>query len=279
MVSILSPVYQLAGFFYQPEFMQRASGALFFLTLSASAAGVLVVNRRMAFFPDAVGHSVFAGVALALLAQINVQLTVLGLGIFIGILITFLSKRGHLAPDTVIGLVFSGAVALGLALVSREPQATAGLNRFFLGDVLTVTDDQVLALAIVVIISLVFLIFLTNRLTLGSIRPRTIPGTDWAEYLFGAFLAVVVMISVQAVGVLLVTALLVAPAATGRTLAVSFKGMFWVAVITGGLAGQLGLWASFQPSINTSVGATVVIFNVIFFALASAFRYLFPVRG
>jgi zinc transport system permease protein len=201
----------------------------------------------------------------------------LSLSVAIGLAITFLSRHSQLASDTVIGLVFSGAVALGLALVSREPQATAGLSRFFLGDVLTVGDGQILALAALVALSFVFMFFLTNRLTLGCVIPKTKKST-WPDYLFGAYLALVVAISVQAVGVLLVTALLIAPAATGRVVSVSMKGMFWVALLTGLLAGQLGLWASFQPAVNTTAGATVVLANVALFCLAACFRRLFPVR-
>ncbi|MDR1488073.1 MAG: metal ABC transporter permease [Deltaproteobacteria bacterium] len=275
----LANLYDLFGPFYEPVFMKRAAWALLLLTVATSASGVIVVNRRMAFFPDAVGHSIFAGVALALILQTNIQLTVLALGLIIGLTIIFLVGRSHLAHDTVIGLVFSGAVALGLALVSRQPQATAGLSRFFLGDVLTVGDVQVLALMALAVISFLFLWAFTNKLTLNSIiRPISLK-PDLSEYLFGAYLALVVVVSVQAVGVLLVTALLVAPAATGRVMAASFKGMFWASIISGILAGQIGLWASFQPEINTTTGATVVIVNVLFFALAVGYRRIVPVKG
>ncbi|MDR1677154.1 MAG: metal ABC transporter permease [Deltaproteobacteria bacterium] len=276
-MELFNALYDIASYLYEPLFMRRSAVAMALLCLSASSAGVMVVNRRLAFFPDAVGHSVFAGVAIALLCSLNVQFTVLTLSVIIGLTITFLARHSHLASDTIIGLVFSGAVALGLALVSREPQATAGLSRFFLGDVLTVDDAQILALAILVLISFVFLFFLTNRLTLSCIIPKT-QKSSWPDYLFGAYLALVVVISVQAVGVLLVTALLIAPAATGRVLSVSMKGMFWLALLTGTLAGQIGLWASFQPLINTTAGATVVLANVFFFCLATGFRHFFPVR-
>jgi zinc transport system permease protein len=272
-----SPLYDLAGLVYGPLFMRRAAVALALMCLSTSAAGVLVVNRRLAFFPDAVGHSIFAGVALALMLSLDVQATVLGLSVAIGLAIVFLSRNSHLASDTVIGLVFSGAVALGLALVSREPQASAGLSRFFLGDVLTVDDPQILALAVLDLLSLAFLLLMTNRLTLASITPRD-RGGAWPDYLFGAYLALVVAISVQAVGVLLVTALLIAPAATGRVLSVSLCGMFWAALAAGSLAGQIGLWVSFQPAVNAAAGATVVLANVVIFALAVALRRFFPVR-
>ena len=278
-LAVLGPFYDLAGLLYEPEFMRRSAAALLFLTLAAASSGVVVVNRRMAFFPDAVGHSIFAGVAMGLILGIDVQAAVLTLGLAIGILITFLSRRGRLASDTVIGLVFSGAVAMGLALVSRQPRAAAGLSRFFLGDVLTVTDGQVLALLVLAAGGLVFLGLLTNRLTLASVSPPASGGGGTAEYLFGAWLSIVVMIAVQAVGVLLVTALLVAPAASGRLVAVSFKGMFWTAMAVGVAAGQLGLWASFQPSVDTAVGASVVLANVGFFMLALGWRRLFPGRG
>jgi zinc transport system permease protein len=278
-VTILNYIYDLFGLFYEPMFMRRSALALILLTLATSASGVIVVNRRMAFFPDAVGHSIFAGVAVALILNTNIELTVLAFGLAIGLMIIVLSNRSHLAPDTVIGLVFSGAVAAGLALVSRQPQATSGLSRFFLGDVLTVDDVQILALLALALISAVFLTLFTNKLTLNSINRPIGRKADLAEYLFGAYLALVVVISVQAVGVLLVTALLVAPAATGRVMAVSLRGMFWVAVISGILAGQIGLWASFQPQVNTAAGAAVIIVNVLLFGLAVAFRRFFPSRG
>ncbi|MDR2386972.1 MAG: metal ABC transporter permease [Deltaproteobacteria bacterium] len=276
-MEILNSIYDIFGLIYEPTFMRRSALAMALLCLSTSSAGVMVVNRRLAFFPDAVGHSVFAGVALALLFGFNLQLTVLGLSVLIGLTITFLARHSHLASDTIIGLVFSGAVALGLALVSREPQATSGLSRFFLGDVLTVDDGQILALAGLALLSFVFLFFLTNRLTLSCLVPKTKKNT-WTDYLFGAYLALVVAISVQAVGVLLVTALLIAPAATGRVLSVSLRGMFWLALCSGLLAGQLGLWASSLPAINAAAGASVVLTNVLLFGLASLFRSLGPLR-
>ena len=170
-MGVLSPLYDLLGLVYEPAFMRRSAAALLFLTSVASTCGVLVVNRRMAFFPDAVGHSIFTGVALALIFNLDVQAAVLILGLVIGILITYLSTRGPLAPDTVIGLVFSGAVALGLALVSRQPRAAAGLSRFFLGDVLTVTDENVLVLFILALAGVAFMALFANRLTLSAVGP------------------------------------------------------------------------------------------------------------
>ncbi|MDR0354855.1 MAG: metal ABC transporter permease [Deltaproteobacteria bacterium] len=276
-MDFLAPLYDLASFAYEPMFMRRSALALALLSLSASSAGVMVVNRRLAFFPDAVGHSIFVGVAAALMLSLNVQATVLTISVLIGLSITFLARRSHLASDTVIGLVFSGTVAAGLALVSRQPQATAGLSRFFLGDVLTIDDGQIVALAFLAAISFAYLGLATNKLTLSCIVPKS-KRHDAGDYIFGAYLAIVVALCVQAVGVLLVTALLVAPAATGRVLSVSLAGMFWTALLAGALAGQIGLWASFQPAINTTAGATVVLVNVLFFCAAALYRKICPAR-
>jgi zinc transport system permease protein len=278
-VELLDLLYRAAGLFYEPMFMQRASVAMALLTLTASACGVLVVNRKLSFFPDAVGHTIFAAAALATIANLDVEFSFLALGAGVGLLITFLASKGQLAPDAVIGLVFSGTVAFGLALASRSPQGSAGLTRFFLGDILTVDDNQVMALLILNLLTFFVLYFFSNSLTLSSVLPKAGGRAVIGEYVFGAYLALVVMVAVQAVGVLLVTALLVAPAASGRVLALSFKGMFWGAIFCGALAGQLGLWASFQEEVNASAGAMVVLANVFFFTLAWVYRRFFPARG
>jgi zinc transport system permease protein len=278
-VGLLTTLYDLAGLVYEPMFMRRAAAALLLLSLASAGAGVLVVNRRMAFFPDAVGHSVFVGVALALWLRLDVQLTTLAVGVTIGLGVVGLARRSRLAPDTVIGLVFSGAVAAGLALVSRQPHAAAGLSRFFLGDALTVDDSQLAALLALDAVSFVFLAALGNRLTLACVLPDAGAKNGWAELAFGAYLALVVMVSVQAVGVLLVTALLVAPAAAGRLWASSAKGMFWTTLIVSVVSGQAGLWLSYLPSVNASAGAVVVLCNVAAFGLIVVWRRLRLARG
>jgi ABC-type Mn2+/Zn2+ transport system permease subunit len=129
-------------------------------------------------------------------------------------------------------------------------------------------------LLILDIISYGIFIFFYNRLILSSVFPAGLERMVWADYLFGAFLAVVSVLAVQAVGVLLATALLVTPAATGRVLASSGRSFFWIALFFSIISGQLGLWISYQPGINTSAGATVVLVSLVFLALASLYRRL-----
>lgn len=268
--SALEIIYNFLGHFYEPLFIRRAALALLLLAPISAAAGVLVVNQRLAFFADAVGHSVFAGVALALVLSWPERPVVLGTGVVIGLTVIYLSRHSRLASDTVIGLVFSGAIALGLAIVSRNPGTAKGLSRFFLGDILTLGDGEIKALVALAGLSLVFMIFFFNHLTLESLSPvlarnRSPIKSRLAPYIFAVFLALVVTVAVWSVGVLLVTALLVAPAAVGRNWASSAGSMLYMAVAVSLFSGQAGLYLSTLPEVNTSTGATVVLTAITIF--------------
>lgn len=275
--SLLKPIYLVLGLFFEPIFLRRASLTLFLLAPVTAGAGVLVVNQRLTFFADAVGHTVFTGVALALILGWPEKPVVLLTGALVGLGVVYLSRHSHLASDTVIGLVFSGTIALSLALVSRHSGAARGLARFFLGDVLTVTESELAALAFLVALSLIFLFFFFNQLTLESLSPilarsRHPIKSYFAPYLFGVWLALVVTVAVWLVGVLLVTALLVAPAAAGRCRATSAGTMFWGAQAVALVSGQAGLYLSTRPQINMATGTTVVLAAVALFVLAYLFR-------
>ncbi|UQZ89273.1 ABC transporter [Deltaproteobacteria bacterium Smac51] len=272
-LALLEPAYSFLGLFYEPMFIRRAALALLLLTPVSAAAGVLVVNQRLAFFADAVGHSVFAGVALALLLTLPERPVVMITGVIIGLIVVYLSRHSRLAADTVIGLVFSGAIALGLAIVSRNPGTAKGLSRFFLGDVLTLGDVEIALLAGLALLTVGFMLAFFNHLTLECLSPvlahsRHPLKSRIAPYVFGMFLAIVVTVSVWTVGVLLVTALLVAPAAAGRNWAASAASMFWVAVVIALFSGQTGLYLSTLPQINTATGATVVLVAICIFVIS-----------
>ncbi len=273
----MDTIYSFLGLLYEPMFLRRAALALLFLTPISAATGVLVVNQRLAFFADAVGHSVFAGLALALLLNLPERPVLLLCGLSIGLLVVYLSRHSSLAADTVIGLVFSGAIALGLAIVSRNPGTARGLSRFLLGDVLTLGDFEIALLAALAGLTLVFLRLFFNHLTLECLSPvlagsRAPLKSRLAPYIFGAFLALVVTISVWTVGVLLVTALLVAPAAAGRNMAGSAAAMFWAALLIALFSGQTGLYLSTLPQVNTATGATVVLVAILIFIASFVFR-------
>jgi zinc transport system permease protein len=252
MSTILSPLYALLTHLLpfpwaQPLFMQRALLATLMLTPMCAGMGVLVVSHRMAFFSDAISHSAFTGVALGLLLGIDPRLSLVLFGLVVGLAITRMKRGSPLSTDTVISVFFSAAVALGVVLISARRGLTRNLQSFLYGDVLAVSDGELLLyLALFVFVAL-FLAWAYNRLMLIGVNERfaATRGINNAayEYTFALLLSLVVTMSIRAVGLLLVTALLVVPAATARNLARSAGGMFWFAIIASLLSGIGGLIA------------------------------------
>ncbi|MDO5484119.1 MAG: metal ABC transporter permease, partial [Desulfovibrionaceae bacterium] len=223
----LAPVYGLLSLLpfecLQLRFMQQALLALLLLTPLAAMLGVHVVNCRMAFFSDAVGHSAFAGVALGLLLGIDPLLSMPLFGLLVGLTVIGVQRRSRLSADTAIGIVFSAVVALGLAVVSRAGGAARDMQRFLYGDILTISEGEILVLAVLFLLGLIFQFVAYDRLLYIACNPvmaraHGIRVRLW-QYLFAGLLSLVVMFAVRGVGVLLVTALLIVPAATARNLA------------------------------------------------------------
>ncbi|MBQ3059349.1 MAG: metal ABC transporter permease [Desulfovibrio sp.] len=272
----LAPVYSLLGMLpfdcLQLRFMQQALLALLLLTPLAAILGVHVVNCRMAFFSDAVGHSAFAGVALGLLFGLDPLLTMLLFGLMVGLSIMTMQQQHRLSADTAIGIIFSAVVALGLAVISQAEGAARDMQRFLLGDVLTINEHEIWILFALFVLGLIFQYVAYNRLLLISLNPvmahtQGIRVRLW-QYLFAALLSLVVMFAVRSVGVLLVTALLIVPAAAARNLTTSAGGLFWWALIVGLSSAITGLLLSAQAWLGTSSGATIILTACCWFAIS-----------
>ncbi len=256
----------------QLRFMQEAFLGILLCAPLAAAAGVQVVNFRMAFFSDAIGHSAFAGVALGLLCSLGPGIVMPLLALAIGLGIMFLRRSSSLSSDTAIGVLFSAVVALGLALASRNPEMARDMQMFLYGDILTISLREIYTLLGLSLVFYFFELVSFNRLIAIGINPQLarthrIP-VAFYEYLHIALLALVVIFCVRAVGVLLVTALLIVPAATARNLTGSSGKMFWVSIGTGLCSGIAGLLISAQDWAGTAAGATIVLCSCVFFLLS-----------
>ena len=256
----------------QHRFMQQALLGLLLLAPIAAVLGVQIVHFRMAFFSDAIGHSAFAGVALGLLFSLEPRMTMLAFGILVGAGIIALQRRSNISSDLAIGVVFSAVVAFGLLVVSRAP-GSSSLQQVLLGDILTIGPDEirflmVLLPAIVLVQVLGFNSLLSIALNPVMARAHGVHVALW-QYLFAALLAAVVIFSVWAVGVLLVTALLIVPAACARNMSRSLFGMFWWAVVLSILSAFLGLVLSAQPWLASSTGPTIIVVSCLFFVLST----------
>ena len=265
------------------RFMQEAFLGVLLTAPLAAAAGIQVVNFRMSFFSDAIGHSAFAGVALGLIFGLSPDLTMPLLALAIGIGIMAMKQRSALSSDTVIGVFFSAVVAFGLALVSRNPNVARDMQVFLYGDILTVTHNDLLYLFLLFCVFFVFQVFAYNRLNAIGIHEQLARThrihTAFYKYVYVALLSLVVIFSVKSAGVLLVTALLIVPAAAARNLSKSSGMMFWISIIIGVCSGISGLLISAQPWAETASGATIVLCACVIFCISLLFGVLKPKKS
>lgn len=153
------------------SFMQQALLAVLLLTPMTAALGVEVISFRMAFFSDAIGHSAFAGVALGLLLSVDPHWSMPAFGVLVGLAVMAVRRGSALSSDTVIGIVFSAVVAFGLAVVSRQPGMARTMQQFLYGDVLTVSQGEIVCLAVLFVALLIFQIIGYNRLLYIALNP------------------------------------------------------------------------------------------------------------
>lgn len=279
MESVLSLAYSLMDrllplAFAEPAFMKRALLAVLFVAPAAAAVGVPLIQFRMAFFSDAIGHSAFTGVALGVLLGIHPLLTMVAFGLFVAYAITLAKGRTGLSPDTVIGVFFSTVIALGIAIISAQKGLTRNLQAYLYGDLLAITDAEVLWMAALFLAVAAYLFLAFNRILLlgvheGFARSLGIRGRT-LEISFSIVVALVVTTAIRAVGILLVTALLVVPAAAARNVAKGTAGAFWTAIVISLFSGVAGIAASYH--LDTATGATIVLFTASFFALTALLR-------
>lgn len=260
----------------QMRFMQTAMLGLLLIAPMAAIAGTQVVNFRMAFFSDAIGHSAFAGVAFGLLFAVSPNLTMPLLAVIVGLGIMSVKQRSGLSTDTIIGVFFSAVVAAGLAVVSRYPQAARDMQMFLYGDILTISDSEITAMFLLLAVFLGFQLFSFNKLICIGLNLQLAKAhrirIALYQYLFAALLSLVVILSVKAVGVLLVTAMLITPAAAARNLAGSYGKMLWYSVIISLFSAVAGLLLSAQEWMRTAAGATIVLCSCVIFCISLLFR-------
>lgn len=260
----------------QMRFMQTAMLGLILIAPMAAVAGTQVVNFRMAFFSDAIGHSAFAGVAFGLLLAVSPNLTMPLLAVLVGLGIMAVKQRSGLSTDTVIGVFFSAVVAAGLAVVSRYPQAMRDMQMFLYGDILTISDAEIAAMFLLLLVFTVFQAFAFNKMICIGLNLQLAKANririSLYQYLFAALLSLVVILSVKAVGVLLVTAMLITPAAAARNLASSYGKMLWYSVGISLFSAVAGLLLSAQDWMRTAAGATIVLCSCVIFCISLLFR-------
>lgn len=249
-------------------FIQRALIASIMVGILCPFVGNFVVLRRMSFFSDAISHSAFAGIAAGALLGTDLSLSSVIVAILIALLIAFLSEKTTLSHDTVIGVAFSGAIAAGMLIIGMLKGYRTDLFSFLFGDILAITTIDLLLLFIIGSITITVLVtFLKPLLQITFNRDLAhVEGINvrFFEYLLFLIVAVVVTVSLKIIGMILVTSLLIVPAAAAKNLASSMKHLFVLSCTFGLISGIAGLVGSVY--LNTSSGPTIVLVSIgIFF--------------
>jgi zinc transport system permease protein len=262
------------------DFLVRAALAGLGVALPAGLLGCFVVWRRMAYFGDATAHAAILGVAVALGLSMSVFAGVLGVTVLMALLLFALSGR-RLAIDTVLGVLSHSALALGLVAVALLPGVRVDLSALLFGDVLTVgrTDLAVIWAGGVVVVAL--LAWRWQGLLAATLSPdlATASGIDPRRegLILTLMLALVVAVAIKVVGALLITALLVIPAAAARPFARTPEAMAALSVAVAGAAALVGLMLAVR--FDTPVGPTMVCAAAGFFSISVVLRGLRPISG
>lgn len=260
------------------EFMRRGLFAALIVSTVAAVVGSFVILKGMAFIGDALPHASFGGVAVAYALGENLYVGGGIAALFTALMIGVVSRRGVVRYDTAIGILFVAMFALGVLVVSRQDNYTADLFSFVFGNVLGVSwNDVWLTAAIGVAVIAVVAVFYKEML-FTSYDPTMAAASglpvDAVQFGLLAMLALTTVIALQTVGLVLVVALLITPAATAQLLTRSLRSMMVVGAGVGALSSLIGLYVAWHAAVSAS--AAIVLTATAIFALAFL---LAPERG
>jgi len=253
----------------QYAFVQRALLAAVLVALVCASVGVFVVLRGLAFLGDAIAHAAFPGVVIAFLVKINIVIGGSIAAVASALAIGAVARRSGLKEDTAIGVVFSGMFAIGIVLFSSIRTYTGDLLGILFGDVLGVSADQLMVAAITAAVVLVALWLIWRQLVFVSFDPigAAAAGLNTLRYdtLLLGLIGLAIAVSVQIVGVVLVVAMLVTPAATARLLAQDLRALVVGALVVAVTSSVAGIWLSYY--VNAASGGTIVLVATALFGL------------
>src|SRR6478672_1420580 len=254
----------ILGWFLDPlqyAFMQRALLEVMLMGLTCGIIGAYVVLRGMAFLGDAISHAIFPGVVIAFLLQSSFFLGALLFGVGTAVVIGGLARNRRVSEDTAIGVLFAGMFALGIVLISTIHGYTANLASFLFGDVLGVSPEDVTASAIIGLLVLGALVLFHKELVLVAFDSEMAEAVGLPVWLINLglllLMALTIVVSLRAVGNILVVAMLVTPAAAARLWTDRLVIMMAVSELFGALGGVLGLLISYYTDL--AAGGTIVL--------------------
>ncbi len=254
-------------------FMQRGLAAAVLVGIVCAVMGAFVVLRGLAFIGDAVSHAAFPGLVIAYLLGIPLYIGGAVAAVGTALAIGAVARRGALRFDTAVGVLFAGTFAFGILLFSTIQNYVADLFGYLLGNVLGITFADIVQIAILGGIVLVVVTVLRKELLYASFDPTGAAASGLPvvllDYLLLGLVGVTIVVSIQAVGIIMVVAMLVTPAATGQLLVDKFWDLVKIAVGVAVVAAVTGLYLSFY--LNVASGASIVLVETLLFGLALLF--------
>lgn len=254
------------------NFLQTALITSILVGIMSGIIGSFIILRGMSLMGDAISHAVLPGVAVAYMLGINLLLGASAFGILAALLIGVVTMKSKLKNDTAIGIVFSAFFALGFILISLAESAT-NLHHILFGNVLAVSDSDLITTAIVLSVVLLFVVVFYKELLITSFDNTFAKAyglkTQIMHYALMLILTLVTVTALQTVGIILIVAMLITPAATAYLLTNRMSHMMIVAAIFSVISSIVGLYLSF--TFNWASGPAIVLTAAIFFTLAFIF--------
>ena len=256
---------------FEYSFMVRALVVSVCVGVMCPLLGVYVVNRGLGFMGDAMAHSVMPGMVLAFILGISPFLGAIPTGIAVAFAIGYLGRKFRVSEDTSLGIMFAALFSIGLVMISLSKGISVRVEDILLGQILAVSSiDVVVTLSLAVLVLMIIgvlhrqLVF-TSFDSLGA----TVIGlpTRLLDYLLLVSLALVIVVSLQAVGIVLVVAMLITPAAAGALLVRRFTRVMLVSVVVGVFSAVCGLYAAYHLNIPSGPSMTLVATAIFFLAL------------
>lgn len=248
-------------------FMKNAFLAIILISPLFGLVGTMIVNNKMSFFSDALGHCALTGIAIGVMLGIgNYAVSMLGFALIFALGISAIIDSGISSSDTIIGVFSSAGIALGIVILSLKG-GFSKYSGYLIGDILSITKNEIILLAFVLILAIMIWFLSFNKLMLSSLNKDMAQSKQinvkFYKNLFMILIAMIVTISLKWVGMLIINSLLVLPAASARNLVKNMKSYHIVSVLFSVFSGISGLILSYY--MGTSAGATIVLISSIIF--------------
>ena len=254
--------------FMQYTFMKNAFLAILLVSPIFAIIGTMIVNKKMAFFSDALGHSALTGIAIGmLLGMTNINISMIIFAVIFALLLNFIKSKTTYGADTIISVFSSIAIALGLAMLAQSGSFNK-YSSYLVGDILSISESEILYLFVAFILTFIFWFYLFNKINAVSLNSTLAKSkginVKAMENIFAILIAVMVMISIRWVGILLINSLIILPAASSRNIAMNMRSYHLFSIIFALFSGISGLIISYYTNIPSGP-MIVIISGIIYF--------------